>query len=306
MASIFHAGEQAVQARAGGQHRARRVADSIHAVIPDAAREFLLRQPFAVVGSRNRREQVWASLLWGLPGFLRVEDDTTLRIDASPVMEDPLAEVLAASADQPEKIGILTIEPATRRRMRLNGTVRRRSDGSLSVSAEQVYSNCPKYIQKRTGETGPTDAAAAPHTVQRGCLLTAAQEAAIARADTFFIASAHPEAGVDASHRGGNPGFVRVAEGRTLQWPDYAGNAMFNTLGNLAVNPSAGLLFLDFGSGGTLQLTGKARILWDAEEAERFSGAERVVSFAIEEAIETAGAFPLRYRLQEYSPFNPA
>ena len=80
---------------------------------------------------------------------------------------------------------------------------------------------------------------------------------------------------------------------------------MFNTLGNTAVNPSAGLLFLTF-KGGTLQLTGEARIVWDAGHAARFAGAERVVEFRVEEAIEAQGAVPLRWRFEGYSPFNPA
>jgi hypothetical protein len=81
---------------------------------------------------------------------------------------------------------------------------------------------------------------------------------------------------------------------------------MFNTLGNIAVNPSAGLLFLDFDGGGTLQLTGEAQIVWAAERAARFAGAERMVEFRVQEAVETRGAVPLRWRFEGYSPFNPA
>jgi hypothetical protein len=80
---------------------------------------------------------------------------------------------------------------------------------------------------------------------------------------------------------------------------------MFNTLGNIAVNPKAGLLFLDF-EGGTLQLTGEARIVWDAGRVAKFAGAERVVEFRIQEAVDTSGAVPLRWRFEGYSPFNPA
>jgi predicted pyridoxine 5'-phosphate oxidase superfamily flavin-nucleotide-binding protein len=131
------------------------------------------------------------------------------------------------------------------------------------------------------------------------------QRRLVSGADTFFIASAHPEGGVDASHRGGNPGFVRFLGENALEFPDYSGNTMFNTLGNIAVNPRAGLLFLDFEGGGTLQLTGEARIIWEAGRAVRFAGAERVVEFLVQEAVETRGAVPLRWRFEGYSPFNP-
>ena len=120
------------------------------------------------------------------------------------------------------------------------------------------------------------------------------------------MASAHSEGGADASHRGGNPGFVRFLGENALEFLDYSGNTMFNTLGNIAANPSAGPLFLDFEGGGTVQLTGKAQIIWDARRAARFAGAERVVEYRGREVIETRGAVPLRWRFEGYSPFNPA
>ncbi len=117
---------------------------------------------------------------------------------------------------------------------------------------------------------------AAPARARRAPGLAEAQRAWIRRADTFFIATSHPEAGADASHRGGMPGFVRV-EGDRLVWPDYAGNAMFNTLGNIALHPRAGLVFPDFEAGATLQLTGRAAVDWDRDRAGSFPGAERLV-----------------------------
>jgi uncharacterized protein len=120
----------------------------------------------------------------------------------------------------------------------------------------------------------------------------------VARADTFFIASAHPERGADASHRGGRPGFVQVApDGRSLRFPDYTGNRMFKTLGNLTVEPRAGLLFVDWESGATLQLTGRADVVWD--------DTERRVEFAIDEVRERVRAMPARWHLIEPSRLNP-
>ena len=142
--------------------------------------------------------------------------------------------------------------------------------------------------------------------VRRQSVLAEHQQRLIREADTFFIASHHPEAGTDASHRGGYPGFVHVLNDHRLVWPDYAGNTMFQTLGNISVNPQAGLLFVDFERGGTLQLTGRASILWDEERAAEFPGAERLVEFDVDEVVAIAGRHSLEWRFLDYSPENPA
>jgi predicted pyridoxine 5'-phosphate oxidase superfamily flavin-nucleotide-binding protein len=115
----------------------------------------------------------------------------------------------------------------------------------------------------------------------------------------------HAEAGLDCSHRGGNPGFVRATGPDTITFPDYAGNNMFQTLGNLELDSRAGLLFIDFETGSTLQLTGRATVHWDKERLTSWPGAQRVIEFQLERIQETAQALPLRWRLLDYSPFNP-
>jgi len=246
---------------------------------------------------------VWASVLSGAPGFVRAEDERTLRIDAQSPPGDPLDENLKVN----DQVGVLVIEPATRQRMRLNGKAVKRADGTISVRAEQVYSNCPKYIQARVWHrSADTGEEHAEQSVRRAASLDDEQRQWIARADTFFIASRHPDVGADASHRGGNPGFVHVEDGNHLAWGDYSGNQMFQTLGNISTNPRAGLLFIDFERGSTLQLTGAARVVWSAGRAVEFNGAERVVEFEVEEAVERANATDLRWQFMDYSPFNPA
>jgi len=300
----YHPGEIEVQERAGVRSMAERVGNSIHPTIPPAAREFLEEQLMVVVGSVGPDGRVWASLLAGEPGFVRALDERTVRIDAAPLPGDPLAEALQGAGTQ---VGMIAIEFATRRRLRLNGEAERRPDGSIYVQARQVYANCPKYIQAREPETSrATEPGLQDGRTRRSRRLTDEQRRLVSDADTFFIASAHPEGGADASHRGGNPGFVRFLNENTLEFPDYSGNTMFNTLGNIAVNPSAGLLFLDFEGGGTIQLTGEAQIIWHAGRAARFAGAERVVEFRAQEAVEIRGAIPLRWRFEGYSPFNPS
>ena len=301
MTTSYHAGELSVQRQAGVEEQARRIGQGIKATIPPAAQAFLQQQPMVLVGSIDTGGQVWASLLMSTPGFLMPIDERTLRIAATPVVGDPLRANLHDQAE----VGLLAIDLTNRRRMRLNGQVECLPDGSCAVHARQVYANCPKYIQARTLETIATGVRG-PGRIRRSDRLSAEQQAWVARSDTVFIASAHPEGGADISHRGGNPGFVRVVDARTLLIPDYAGNTMFQTLGNLQVNPQAGLLVIDFARGATLQMAGTTRIIWDAERVAGFAGAERLVEVTVAEVLEIADAHPFRSHTVEYSPFNPA
>ena len=100
---------------------------------------------------------------------------------------------------------------------------------------------------------------------------------------------------MDASHRGGNPGFVKVTEPARLIFPDYAGNNHFNTLGNLVLDPRAGLLFVDFEHGDLLQLTGRVAIDWSEPDQLVYPGARRLVSFVLEAAVELRSTLPLRF-----------
>ena len=300
MSTPYHEGEIEVQGRAGVREMAERVGRGVHTVVPQVARHFLATQRMAVVGAADAGGRVWASPLTGRPGFVSAPGESLVRVAAEPPEGDPLRDSLHEGA----RVGLIVIDFARRVRMRFNGTVVREDGSGFDVETREVYSNCPKYIQARVPEVGGgrerKDSAAV-----RSSHLGSTQQEHIARADTFFIATEHLERGADASHRGGQPGFVRVVSERRLEWPDYSGNTMFNTLGNISVNPKAGLLFVDFEAGRTLQVSGGARVVWDEERAAEFAGAERVVEFEVEEVIETPDALPWRWRFEGYSPFNP-
>ena len=287
-----------MQARAGEQHQADRVGKIISSTIPLAAQDFLRCQPFAVLSSVDAQGQLWVSVLAGAPGFMYAADERSVVVDAAPSWHDTLRENLQINPN----IGMLVMEFATRKRMRVNGKASLRDDG-IMIHVEQVYSNCPKYIQAREWEM--EEAIPSPGTVRRSDVLKAAQQICIQQADTFFIGTFHPEGGADASHRGGNPGFVRVHDEKTLLWPDYIGNNMFNTLGNIATSPQTGLLFVDFEKGATLQLTGRAKVIWDKERVTKFPGAQRLVEFTVDQIIEVTSALPISWSFQNYSPFNP-
>jgi predicted pyridoxine 5'-phosphate oxidase superfamily flavin-nucleotide-binding protein len=282
-----HPGEVAVQRRAGvraadlGSSRTR-------PEIPEVAAEFLRRQHLLAAGAADDLGRVWAGLLTGPVGFAAPQDDRTIVVSALPAEQDPLHGLFVAERD----IGLLAIEPHTRRRMRVNGTAVQAGEG-LVVWTEQVYANCPKYIQTRE----PTSAPGTPAGLGRGTALTDRHIAWIEEADTFFIATRAEGLGADVSHRGGNPGFVQVTGPGSLVFPDYTGNSMYMTLGNLELDPAAGLLFADWERGETLQVTGRARVEW---------GEQRVVRFEVDEYAHLAGTVSAGWTPPGYHRFNPA
>ena len=290
----FHRGELAVQERVGVRQQAAKIGGSIHGAVPPAAGAFLEQRRFVVLATADPDGRPWASILTGSPGFASAPHPLEVWVHASPAPGDPLGENVETS----RFAGLLAIDLATRRRIRVNGALERGADGEIVIRVEQVYSNCPKYIQRRTVEREELGGAA--RLVRRATVLTEEQRAWLRRADTFFIATLNPEDGADASHRGGMPGFIGV-EGERLVWPDYAGNMMYNTLGNIALHPRAGLLVPDFSSGSVLQLTGTAGILWSGGDVP---GVERRVELEVEDVVEIAGVLPPA-EVVEYSPFNP-
>ena len=289
----YHAGSRAVQDRAGVRELADHVGQIIGQGIKPVAAAFLELQPLLILGAADPATgRVWASPLTGAPGFVRATGPHQISVTGGTRPTDPLTSALAAAHDLP--VGTIALDPRTRRRMRVDGRLRRTARG-LAIDADRVFSNCPKYIQRRESYETVADRELAPprHATE----LTTSQAEFIAEADTFFLATVH-EHGADASHRGGNPGFVQATSPRELVWPDYAGNAMFLSLGNLLTDPRAGLLFLDWTTGTALQLTGEARPEFGEE-------GERRVRFTLTEVVETPAAIPLRWSPPEYSPANP-
>lgn len=252
----FHGGELAVQHQAGVAGQAARLAPMLEAADLDGGfAAFLADQTFAALTGRDGAGSLWVTPLSGPPGFLHVSSPTTLEITATIPAGNPLHGLPSG-----QKIGIVAISFAARRRVRVNGTLAQALDGHMVVEVEQAYGNCPQYIQQRVLTAEPSSQPERGH-VRRDRALSADDVELIRAADTFFLGTTHPGRGSDASHRGGPPGFVRV-DGEGLWWPDYRGNNLFNSLGNLTVNPEAALLFADFATGCTLQLSGTADIDW--------------------------------------------
>ncbi|WP_076998690.1 pyridoxamine 5'-phosphate oxidase family protein [Variovorax sp. KK3] len=308
-AAAWHEGERLLQARAGVAERMAEIGPRVlRDYMPDQHRSFFAQLPFLVTGSLDGEGRPWASLLAAPPGFAHSPDPRHLRIDALPMASDPLAAALVPGAP----IALLGIEPHTRRRNRMNGTLDALDGRGFSIEVGQSFGNCPKYIQAREPVfTGGAQGAQFGPRMER---LDAHAQAMIREADTFFIATAHPAAahadgpaqGVDVSHRGGRPGFVRLDDDGTMTVPEFIGNFFFNTLGNIAVNPVAGLLFVDFERGDLLQVAATAEVVWDGPELDSFEGAERLLRMRVVSARRAAGALPLRFGPASLSPFLEA
>lgn len=294
----WHDGELALQ-REVGVDDSDLLRRGVRDHLPPLFMQFTAAQRMAVTGTMDDRDRIWASVVSGAPGFLRAADSRTIELNTAAAAESGIVPHLRAHPT----IGVLVFDPETRRRIRINGTPAISANGDVTVHVRESFGNCQQYVQKRRLDQmrqTVDDQVEARSTAS----LNAGQRQSIAQADTFFIASYHPATGADASHRGGRPGFVRAVDATTVIFPDYSGNNMFQTLGNLRIDPRAGLLFVDFESGRTLQLTGTARESTRHSPAD-FPGALRIVEYRVERVLERARGSALLAVLVEYSPFNP-
>lgn len=297
----FHRGEQMLQARVNPvlQQRMQKTAEiALRDFMPEQHRDFFALLPTLVVGSVDDRGRPWASMLAGRPGFVLSPDPVTLHVAAKPVAGDPLGAHLKADAP----LGILGLQPETRRRNRMNGRVTTLDESGFTVHVEQSFGNCPQYIQARAPRLVGT--AGQPPRRPEGALLSERAMAMIAAADTFFIATHAQGEGVDVSHRGGKPGFVKIEQrdgASILTAPDFRGNNFFNTLGNIALDARAGLLVVDYATGDLLQLTATAEIVWDGPEVEAFAGALRLLRLRIDSGQIIEGGLPVRWSEPAYA-----
>jgi uncharacterized protein len=292
--AVFHRDERRAQQRAGFEA----VTAAIRPFMPDQHRDFFALLPYLVIATVDDTDWPIATMLSGTPGFVHSPDPQTLRIDANVVVADPAATGLISGQD----IGILGIDLATRRRNRANGSIGQVDPTGFTVAVRQSFGNCPKYIQRRTVQAAPTS----PGEVRPMATLDVAARRLIETADTLFVASrSGPQidaaGGVDASHRGGRPGFIHL-DGDTLIIPDFRGNRYFNTLGNLLGEPRAALLFVDFTNGDLLQLQGVTEIDWSDDASRHAAGAERSWRFRLTRARQRSGAIPLRWTFVDYAP----
>jgi hypothetical protein len=300
----YHEGEITVQERTGERRVAMHNGAMLRDALTPAERAFLANQRTVAVGTVDDRGRPWTSLWLGSPGFAASDDDRSVRVAHGlhrPSADDPLRTMLLRGRD----VGMLAIELASRRRLRINGVITASGDDRVEVAVREAFPNCPKYIQRRElttdGHATITDA-----PPRDGDVLDTERRSFVERVDTLFVASRHPTRGVDVSHRGGARGFVRVIDERTLRLPDYAGNGMFQTLGNFEVEPRAGVVMVDFERGRFLSLTGAVTVSYGAEDPEHPTGGTgRYWKLGVDEWRDFAMPAGFGFRFVDSSPFNP-
>lgn len=292
---VFHPDERRAQALAQFDITSA----PIRAAMPEQHRTFFAGLPYLLASTIDDEGWPLATLFTGPPGFVSSPDDTHLRINAPRRQDDPALNAMFSG----KEIGILGIDFSNRRRNRANGRIGRMDKNRIEIAVDQSFGNCPKYIQIR--EIYPVDSATPPAAREDLAQLDDEARALIHRADTLSVAShAYSEkaqGGADVSHRGGQPGFVKI-DGNRLWIPDFVGNKFMNTLGNLLAKPRAALLFPDFDTGDILHLQGTTEIVWQPETIKGPEGAQRYWCVDVQRAWRFRQALPWRGRNVEYSP----
>ncbi len=134
---------------------------------------------------------------------------------------------------------------------------------------------------------------------------TAEDRAFISSRPMMFVATADSSGNPDCSYKGGLPGFVRVVDDRTLAFPDYDGNGMYRSWGNVLVNPAVGLLFLDFESPRRLRVNGMAEISASDPLLVEFPGAVFIVRVTASKIFPNCPRYVHKMQLVEYSAYAP-
>ena len=290
------------------------------------------------LGTLDAEDKPWCTLWGGDPPFVQPVAQGILGIkttvDAS---YDPVAKALFKGRMDGEvmreegagrMISGLSIELMDRSRWKLYG---RMMAGALSTThddyneeagkagevqlvwkIEQSLGNCPKYLNRKK----ITSHTPRPKLISDSSHLCAEALDLIAQADLFFISSAHQHEDMDCNHRGGPAGFIRVlqptstSEASTIVWPEYSGNNLYQTLGNLMTTPQAGLCIPNFTTGDVLYLTGTTEVLVGQPASTLISKTNLAVKMHITSAILVHDGLPFRGTPADdpshgLSPYNP-
>jgi len=283
--------------------------------------------PLLALGTLDDQDRPWTTIWGGDPGFGRPVAKNVIGVKT--VVDrrfDPVVEALLGGADEGEivreegdgrMVGGLTIDLESRMRVKLHGhmiagAMEGNGDGEkgvakaqLVVSINKSVGNCPKYLNsKRIIPFTPK-----PRLVSDSPKLPPEALALLEKADMFFMSSSDGAEDVDTNHRGGPAGFVRLISndesGAVIVYPEYSGNRMYETLGNLKMNPLAGITVPDFDTGDVLYMTGKTEILISKEASSVLLRSNLAVKLTVTSARFVEKGLTFKGIPEESSPYNP-
>ncbi|GIJ90869.1 hypothetical protein Asppvi_009834 [Aspergillus pseudoviridinutans] len=327
----WHEGEEKM-------HKLLRVPHRDNPTVPfitSRAGHLIKQSPLLAIGTLDQEGRPWSSIWGGEKGFATPTSDSTFAIK-TPIgtTYDPVVEslLLDSSTNSGKSVSFLAVDLENHQRVKLYGRVAAGSldtldvetradvahlivhvDGSLceynSVNEKDtkayILGNCPKYLNAKHILPAPPD----PKLISKSPQLPLKALSLLSRADCFFISSSHGKEGMDTNIRGGPPGFVRIVSnepsGGVFIYPEYSGNRLYQTLGNLLTTPLAGFVFPDFESGNSLFITGRTEILIGKDASSVLPRSNIAVRVTITSARFVEKALAFRGIPGKPSPYNP-
>ncbi len=304
----YHSGELAAQHKAGTRGAAIELAEVMTDSLSFSSNHdaFLAARRFSVLTNVEADSgHVWVTPLFGKKGDLKAISENEIIISGGCIPVDDVINLCQSGTP----LSLLAIDLNQHRRLRINGVAKAPIDSvsnALTFNVREFSPNCPKYINKRTiiVDANGAEPINSEAVREKRTRLSESDQAFITAMDTLWIGSYAPDIGADTNHRGGKPGFIRVTSPTTIEWPEYRGNGMFFTSGNLEVNDKAGVTLIDFESGSFIQMTGHGYVDWQHNGS--YEGATRVIKYHIEKLVRVDQATTHRWERLDFSPYNPA
>jgi hypothetical protein len=284
--AIYHPDEVEVREYPGTTDSPEFLAGIVQSSVSASLHEFLAVQRWVAVANRSSDRRVWCSLLTGTRGFLSTPNEHTVRIDVLPVTEDPLR---SGNPSRASNIELLAADCFEKGRVKVKGQMEKSCDG-ITVHVREVTSLCRKHIQIHDDKRSKArrlapDAPPAMPTCRRDIILNAKQQEWLRSVDGLFMATYNRLRGPECWAPWWPSMSCQVIDNRTLLFPYFSDNGMYNTIANLTHDSHAGLLLLDYEHGGTLQVTGHAQAIVDNRWTDRLGQASAVVEFTVEETL---------------------
>lgn len=290
--------------------------------------QFFSNISILVIGTLDAQGRPWASILTGSPpGFISSPTRTSVLVNTEISPYDPLVDNLDNGFIHVGKrlFAGLGLELSERWRSKISGTIEGAPQPSsissqkhIRLSVTESQENCPKYINARmVSYHRRSPKLRLRHLGSNNVLIDKACREHIGLCDAIFIATRHmgthgrasgdAEYSMDVNHRGGKPGFVRCSgDGSTLYFPEYSGNRIYSTLGNIQTDHVAGVVFPSFTTGNVLYVTGQADVI-SGEEAEKLMPRMKVlVRLRITGHVFVEQGLNVQQQSEvQFSPYNP-